>query len=270
MAIGEYEWHITHDASNIEAAAVLEQDRTWNCFALADLLPPFRTYSQYTLATRSDGAASAACMVIRHPAFTVLSPYGASDGVEAILAQLGLPQQTLIQAQDEHLPLLRRRYHFEAGGRKLLRMAVTAQTFRAALASSTLLVERLTPNDAAALMEFYKLYAGAHFLPDQLKYGVFFGMRASDGFLAAGGTHAVAPTYGIAVLGSIFTHPDARRQGYATAVTAALTSHLLARGCHNVVLNVLADNAPAIRVYKCLGFQTHSRYWTGSGTLRGN
>ncbi len=268
MATGQGDWRVALDVSDAEAAAVLEQDRIWNCLALADLLPPFRAYSRYALATRADGAERAACLIIRHPAFTVISPFGASEGVAAILVQVTLPEQALIQAQTQHLPLLRQHYHFKRGGRKLLRMAVSAQTLRSSLALSTLPVERLTINDAAALGSFYKLYAEAHFLPDQLKYGVFFGIRTGDGFLAAGGTHVMAPTHGIAVLGSIFTHPDARRRGYATAITAALTSHLFARGCHDVVLNVVADNAPAIRVYKRLGFQTHYRYWTGLGTRR--
>jgi ribosomal protein S18 acetylase RimI-like enzyme len=268
MATGQPTWHIALNLNDHDARAVLEQDRIWNCFALADLLPPFRAYSQYALATRSDGLEHATCFIIRHPAFTVLSPAGASDGLAALLAALPLPQQTLIQAQPQHLPILRRRYHMKANRRKLLRMAVSAQTFRSSLALSSLPFERLTPNDAAALETLYKLYTEAHFLPDHLKYGVFYGIRAGEGFLAAGGTHAIAPAYGIAVLGSIFTHPDARRHGYATAITTALTSHLLARGCYDVVLNVLADNAPAIRLYKRLGFQTHYRYWTIQATLR--
>jgi predicted GNAT family acetyltransferase len=96
-----------------------------------------------------------------------------------------------------------------------------------------------------------------------IEHGVFYGIRSSEGFLAAGGTHTVAPAYGMAVLGSIFTHPQARRQGHATTITAALTTHLLQQGCQDVVLNVVADNSAAIQVYTRLGFQTHHHYWTG-------
>lgn len=263
MATRHTDWRVALNVSDEEAAAVLERNRIWNCFALADLLPPFRAYSQYAIATRPGSKRSAAFLVLQHPAFSVISPSGASGGVAAILSQLSLPEQTLIQAQQQHVKLLKRYYHFSAGWRELLRMAVKAATFVPPALPAALPVERLTPADAATLVNFYKLYPEAHFRPDQLEHGVFFGIRSGDGFLAAGGTHVVAPAYGIAVLGSIFTHPEARRQGHATTITAALVTHLLQHGCQDVVLNVVADNSAAIQVYTRLGFQTYYRYWTG-------
>jgi hypothetical protein len=168
MAIGQTDWHVTLDAAEAEVAAVLAHNRIWNCFALADLLPPFRAYSQYAIATRSDGREQAACLVLQHPAFTVISPYGANEGVAAILTRLALPEQTLIQAENQHLRLLKRCYRFTPGWRQLLRMAVTAATFVPPALSTPLPVERLTPADAAALGEFYKLSPEAHFRPDHL------------------------------------------------------------------------------------------------------
>ena len=61
-------WQVTLHASDAEAAAVLSQDRVWNCFALADLLPPFREYSQVAIARQPGAADCAACLVLRHPA----------------------------------------------------------------------------------------------------------------------------------------------------------------------------------------------------------
>ncbi|HEY7127039.1 MAG TPA: GNAT family N-acetyltransferase [Ktedonobacterales bacterium] len=268
MAIGQTKWSVALDVSDAEAAAVLEQDRIWSSFMLADLLPPFRAYSRYALATRAGSNGHAACLILQHPAFTVISSYGANAGVAAILAQAALPKHALIQAQAQHLPLFERYYRFETNGRELLRMAVSARTFRPPPSAPALPVEQLTRADAAALGELYKLYPEAHFHPDQLEHGVFYGLRRDGRLLATGGTHAVAPAYGIAVLGGIFTHPEARRQGHATTITAALVVHLLAQGCRDVVLNVVAENHLAISVYTRLGFQAHVRYWTGQGICR--
>lgn len=256
------DWQVTLDASDAEAEAVLSQDRVWNCFALADLLPPFREYSQMAIARQAESPGCAACLVLRHPALTVVSPYGAPEGVAAILAQIDLPERVLLQAQDAHLPLLRLYYRFLPGQRALLRMAVTADTFLPPEPAPRVQPERLTPADLTALQALYAHFPETHFRADQLEHGVFYGLRSSGQVVAVGGTHVVAVDYGLAVLGNIFTHPDARRRGYARTVTTALVTDLLARGCRDVVLNVMAENTPAITLYTSLGFQTHSCYWT--------
>ena len=262
METARTNWQVTLDASDAEAAAVLEQDRVWNCFALADLLPPFRAYSQVAIARQPDTADYAACLVLRHPSLTVISPFGASEGVAAILAQMDLPEQALLQAQEPHLPLLQQYYRFLPGERALLRMAVSSAIFLPPVAAPPVQPERLTPAGLLALQALYAHFPETHFRADQLEHGVFYGVRSGDKMVAVGGTHVVAVDHGLAVLGNIFTHPDARRQGYSRAVTAALVADLLARGCCDVVLNVVADNSPAISLYTSLGFQTHSRYWT--------
>ena len=255
-------WQVTLHASDAEAAALLSQDRVWNCFALADLLPPFREYSQVAIARQTDSADCAACFVLRHPALTVVSPFGAPEGVAAILARLDLPALALLQTQEVHLPLVQGYYRCQPGERVLLRMAVSADTFLSPAVVPHVQPERLTPVDLVALQNLYAHFSETHFRADLLEHGVFYGIRSGDKIVAAGGTHVVAFDYGLAVLGNIFTHPDARRQGYARAVTAALVTDLLAQGCRDVVLNVVSDNSPAIALYISLGFQTHSRYWT--------
>lgn len=256
------DWQVMLDASDTEAEAVLSQDRVWNCFALADLLPPFREYSQIAIARQADATDCAACLVLRHPALTVVIPYGVPAGVAAILARLDLPAQALLQAQEAHLPLLQPYYRFLPGERTLLRMAVSAATFLPPEPAPGVQPELLSPADLTVLQALYAHFPETHFRADQLEYGVFYGVRSGGKVVAVGGTHVVASAHGLAVLGNIFTHPDARRRGYARAVTAALVADLLARGCRDVVLNVVAENTPAISLYTSLGFQAHSRYWT--------
>lgn len=262
MDIAHAYWQVTLDASDAEAEAVLSQDRVWNSFALADLLPPFREYSQIAIARRADSADCAACLVLRHPALTVVSPYGAPEGLAGILAQMDLPARALLQAQEAHLPLLQHYYRFLPGQRILLRMAVSADTFVPPETTSLVQPELLTPADLVALQALYAHFPETHFRVDLLEHGVFYSVRSGSQLLAAGGTHVLAIECGLAVLGNIFTHPEARRRGYARAVTTALVIDLLERGCRDVVLNVMAENTPAITLYTSLGFQTHSRYWT--------
>ena len=48
-------------------------------------------------------------------------------------------------------------------------------------------------------------------------------------------------------------------EAHATAVTGAVTSELL-RFCDQVVLNVRADNPPALAAYRHLGYQVHVNF----------
>jgi ribosomal protein S18 acetylase RimI-like enzyme len=59
---------------------------------------------------------------------------------------------------------------------------------------------------------------------------------------------------------SIYTHPAARRRGYAGVVMDALTRWGMARGACFGYLQVEGDNEPALRLYKKLGFETCYRY----------
>ena len=55
------------------------------------------------------------------------------------------------------------------------------------------------------------------------------------------------------MVGNVFTHPQHRGRGYATAVTSAVTDALL-RYCDTVVLTVDPSNHPAVRAYERLGY----------------
>src|SRR5579885_850503 len=82
-------WHVKVDATNEEVYPVLARDRVWNCFALADLEPPMRAYSQCALAFRDDDGMRAVCLILRHPIIgEVLSPFGDEEGIEAILQRV--------------------------------------------------------------------------------------------------------------------------------------------------------------------------------------
>lgn len=60
---------------------------------------------------------------------------------------------------------------------------------------------------------------------------------------------------------NVATHPRARRQGLATALTAELCAWGSRRGAGGAYLQVAANNAPAHSVYGQLGFRTLYRYF---------
>lgn len=261
-------WRVTSDATDDDAYTILARDPVWNSFALADLEPPLRAYSQFAVARREGSEDDALCLVLRHPVIgQVLSPFGSPDGVAALLAQLDLPARPLIQAQQRHLSLLEHYYRPESTWRGMLRMAVTPASLRSQATPLQVTIRQLTAADLSALVSLYALNPDSTFSAALFAEGLYIGLYGGDRLVAAAGTHALVPRHGIAVLGNIFTAPDARGQGFATAATAALVAALFERRHLLVVLNVFDDNAPAIRVYQRLGFRTHHPLVTGTARL---
>jgi predicted GNAT family acetyltransferase len=106
------------------------------------------------------------------------------------------------------------------------------------------------------------------FSPYQLAQGVFYGIENRGRLIAAAGTHLVAPTYGVAAVGNVFTDPDYRGQGYATLCTSAVTKELLSQGT-DVVLNVQEGNADAVHIYEKLGYRPYCRFIEALGVRKG-
>jgi ribosomal protein S18 acetylase RimI-like enzyme len=274
------QWRIDPDAPVEAASAVLASDRLWSTYSLADLEPPWRAYSRVALAEQAGGPARAALTLFRHPSFTSIIPHGDPEGLAALLSALAdpdpaatgagpapaLPAQTFVLVRPEHLEALGARYDFPRP-HPMLRMAVDAASFLRP-AGPFPAVERLGDADVAALRELYAEYPESAFVPDMLDGGVFYGRRDGGRLVAAAGTHVVGRRAGIAALGNVFVRPEARRSGYALAVSAAVTAELLAGPCRDVVLNVAVANEPAQRVYRRLGFRAHCSYFEGVATAR--
>jgi RimJ/RimL family protein N-acetyltransferase len=261
-------WHVTQNATNDEAYAILSQDPFWNCFALADLEAPFRDYCQFAIASQDESGEQAICLILRHPIIgQVLSPFGKEEGIAAILQQIALPKHPLIQAQEQHISLLQHYYQPETAWRSILRMAITPGSLQSPKHAPPQPIKQLTVADLPMLTELYAQHIDSRFPAELFTQGIFFGASKGGQIIAAGGTHVLTPKYGIAVLGHVLTAPEARGQGYATGITAALVETLFNQNFSLVVLNVFADNSNAFRVYQRLGFQTHYSFLTGKATL---
>ena len=61
------------------------------------------------------------------------------------------------------------------------------------------------------------------------------------------------------MVGNVLTHADFRGRGFAKLTTSAVTQELL-RTCDQVVLNVRADNPPALAAYRALGYREYCRF----------
>lgn len=80
-----------------------------------------------------------------------------------------------------------------------------------------------------------------------------FNLVIQEGEPVAYGAFARAPN-GVGMIEDLFTHPTARSRGVATAMIAAFSDHLRARGCHTIFLGALAPEHPR-HLYARLGFR---------------
>jgi RimJ/RimL family protein N-acetyltransferase len=265
--MSEGQWTVEEDVDDDAVYTALAQDRIWSGYAIADLVPPFRQYSQFSIARQVEAPPTAACLVFRHPTYTSTITHGDPEGIAAILGGIELPRQTQLLVRPEHWPALANHYVLPVDHTDMLRMAVDGASFRNPNAEPSQ-VERLAPADLPALFELYSAHAGSVFNADHLLNGIFYGAHSGDRLIAAAGTHVVTPRHAIAAVGDIFTSAAARGHGYATAVTAAVTRDLFDAGCDDVFLNVAASNQAAISVYKRLGYHEHCHFWEAHAVLK--
>jgi GNAT superfamily N-acetyltransferase len=150
------------------------------------------------------------------------------------------------------------------GSRKLVshgrhyKMALTQPALLDAVDVSRVIPLSLTDmEDLARLYE--QSYPGNWFVPRMLNTNQYFGIHGPRGLVSVAGIHVYSPTYKVAALGNITTHPNLRDQGLGKAVTAKLCLSLLETVDH-IGLNVQMDNEEAIRCYRKLGFEVVAEY----------
>jgi ribosomal protein S18 acetylase RimI-like enzyme len=118
----------------------------------------------------------------------------------------------------------------------------------------------LTEIDLEEIQSLYQSsYPGNAFDPRMLLTRQYFGYRIDGKLLSIGGVHVYSPTFRVAALGNITTHPEFRNQGLGKAVTAKLCLSLR-ENIDIIGLNVKQDNLPALSLYHSLGFNISAEY----------
>ncbi|MFN8222541.1 MAG: GNAT family N-acetyltransferase [Gaiellales bacterium] len=121
---------------------------------------------------------------------------------------------------------------------------------------------RLLGPDALDEVEaFYRhAYPGTWFVPRMLETRRYLGLMLGGELASIAGVHVYSPTWNAAALGNVATLPAHRGRGVGKTVCLALCRILAADGIRTISLNVKADNAPALAVYRALGFGTAVDY----------
>ncbi len=180
---------------------------------------------------------------------------GEAQALEAALRLHPGPRWSFATLRPEHLPVARRHFRL-ARERPMLRMRVDRASFQPVEPGpeDAVQIVRLRGREIQAINRLYSSEDGPSGYPARvIDEGVYYGVVA--GRLASiAGTHVVAPGEGLAIVGNVFTHPRYRGLGLATFATSAVTGHLLSL-VPNVYLTVDAENAPAIQVYRKLGYR---------------
>jgi GNAT superfamily N-acetyltransferase len=268
----------------------LLRDAAANAYALADLQPRYAPHCRWFV-QRAAGEVAVALLYVglEPPIFMATGPPAL---IASALRQAELPPSLYMSVSAEVFGVLQDYYDFGDDVRPMWRMALDAEysgpgdvANAPAWPDGRRLVQ-LRAEDASRLTALYA--HGGAFAPDtfdayQLDDGAFFGVEdASGALLAAGGTHIVDVTGGVAAIGNMYTHPQWRGQGLARTVLAAIVAALRGlcskrrqqqeeqeeQGLPLIVLNVDQRNHTAAHLYRQYGFRVHCEFLEGIGVRR--
>ena len=247
-----------HDKSVLEAH--LRQRPILHLYELGDLDDFFWPHTTWHALPEGDSLAASALV------------YSGTD-LPVLIAMSEDRSDRMPELLDAILPFLPTRFyaHLSAGLDEVFEADHRIESRGAHLRMNLAHPERATPIDGrgatplgrADLEEIGGLYRIAYpenwFDPRMLDTGAYHGIREDGRLVGVAGVHVYSPTYRVAALGNITTHPLDRGRGIGSAVTAAVCRWLL-RTTDIIGLNVREDNPAAIRCYERLGFETYAGY----------
>jgi GNAT superfamily N-acetyltransferase len=237
---------------------LLEADRVWSAYALADLDPEWNKFSEWYLHPNS--------LILIYRAFnpSILFAMGSPQGLETLFKEIPNDRYTYTLLGYSRA-IIRDRLKIQTENH-MWRMALKSEEFPGTPAEGVVKLRM------ADLDSIHKLFHGHPdqpdaFAPVQLKTGIFYGLYLGDDLISIAGTHILSHWASVAAIGNVFTRPDQRGNGYATSVTARVVKDVLEQGIKTIILNVAMDNNPAITCYRKLGFWPYCGYYEGTGSL---
>lgn len=245
-----------HDKARIEA--FLRRDPILHMFGLGDLDDFYWPYTSWYALEDNNEIQQLILTYIDAPNLVLMAL--TQEHPEQMRHLLGsiihlLPQRLYIHLSPGLADIFTAAYHWHSHG-NFLKMALAHPDRLHQVNISA--VRQLTTKDMPKIERFYQeSYPENVFNKRMLQTGQYFGVFRDGRLLGIAGIHVYSPHYRVAVLGNIATHPDFRRQGVATAVTARLCQSLEETVDH-IGLLVHADNTNAIACYAGLGFVQHS------------
>lgn len=230
---------------------LLEGQRTYAAYALAHLELRLFSRSEWWHARGPHGQALVVhCRSGLGPALVTL---GDPQALDALLRLHPGPRLTFATFQLDHLAVTQR--HFALSRPEpSLRMSVSAGSFRPAQGDT----RRLTREDIGVVNALQRSEGFGFYSATVLDEGLYYGVYVDQRLVSMAGTHVVAPSQGLALVGNVMTHPRYRGQGYGSIATSAVTAELL-KTCPDVLLTVDAKNTAAIRLYERLGYREECR-----------
>ena len=122
----------------------------------------------------------------------------------------------------------------------------------ASVASPPVAPLSLGTTDVPEMLELTAATEPGPFLPQTIQMGSYFGIRASDGRLAAMAGERLQST-AFTEISAVCTHPEFRGRGYARDLTTFLAAQILASG-KTPFLHVKSENGAKV-VYQKIGFR---------------
>ncbi|MBT9161729.1 MAG: GNAT family N-acetyltransferase [Dehalococcoidia bacterium] len=229
-----------------EILSYLERERSYCAAAIAHLEPDFWRVSKWFVAIHHENFAL--CLISRSMSPSYILTLGNEATLNCLLDSIPLPGEAFITCQPRHLDAIEK--HYELEWRCLMkRMIAVRETFSP-------MREEAIRLRAAQVKKSNRLCESPSkvFFPRQMGKGVFYGTYRDGRLVAVAGTHLISPTYGIAYLENVLTHPAYRNQGLAAICASAVVADLFDY-CTEVVLNVEPQDLPTVKAYAGLGFR---------------
>lgn len=244
-----------------ELRRMLTPHRPYAAYALGQLQPELFDRSEWWVSRGAQGQA-----LLLHSGGglgNALFTLGTVDALSALFQLHPGPRHTFLTCQLHHLEAVLRAYRL-TDRQSTLRLLIDREAFRPMAGD----VRRLTGDDIRPINALYRVDGTpAFYTAENIDAAVYYGAYEGNRLAAVAGTHVVAPSEDIAVVGNVFTHPAYRGSGLGAMVTSAVTQHVLA-SCREAVLSVAPGNTPAVRTYQKLGYREVGRLIEGAATRR--